>query len=75
MSATSGPRTSVIFSAPTTSTTFERPAAIEFRPWCNAAEPVAQAFSTRVDGVKRISSEACSGSEDRKRSFTNPSPK
>ena len=37
-------------------------AAIEFNPWCTAAEPVAQAFSTRVARLKRRSGEACSTS-------------
>src|SRR6202030_1189159 len=37
--------------------------AIDLRPPCTAAEPVAQAFSTRVAGWKRRSGEACSTSE------------
>src|SRR5688572_23021869 len=32
-------------------------------PWCTAAEPVAQAFSTRVVGLKRKAGSACSTSE------------
>ena len=38
-------------------------AAIDFSPWCTAAEPVAQAFSTRSARLKRSSGEACSTSE------------
>src|ERR1700722_11676635 len=60
---TSGPGVVVICSAPTTSTMREAPAAIDFKPWCTAAEPVAQAFSTRVARLKRRSGEACSTSE------------
>jgi len=43
-----------------------RPASIDFRPWWIAAEPVAQAFSTRVAGVKRKRGSAWSTSEDGK---------
>src|SRR4051812_35461332 len=32
-------------------------------PWCTAADPVAQAFSTRVAGLKRNCGSACSTSE------------
>src|SRR5215831_4155468 len=38
-------------------------AAIDVKPWCTAAEPVAQAFSTRVARLKRKSGEACSTKE------------
>src|SRR5665213_370530 len=38
-------------------------ASIDLRPWCTAAEPVAQAFSTRSARLKRSSGEACSTSE------------
>ena len=38
-------------------------ASIALMPWCTAAEPVAQAFSTRVARLKRRSGEACSTSE------------
>src|SRR6478736_2808572 len=42
---------SVIFSTPTTSTNRALPAASVFSPMWMAAEPVAQAFSTRGDGL------------------------
>src|ERR1700719_3101892 len=34
-----------------------------FKAWCTAAEPVAQAFSTRVAGLKRKFGSACNTSE------------
>ena len=49
----------VIFSTPTTSTKRPSFAARVLRPWRMAAEPVAQAFSTRVAGLKRKASEVC----------------
>ena len=53
MSPISAPGAVVIFSAPTTSTKRLCRAAMSFSPWRIAAEPVAQAFSTRVAGRKR----------------------
>src|SRR5271169_1527518 len=38
-------------------------AAMDFSPWCTAAEPVAHAFSTRVARLKRRSGAACSTSD------------
>ena len=58
-----GPASSVIFSTPTTSTIRAPAAAIARRPWWTAAEPVAQAFSTRVAGLKRRAGSAWSTSE------------
>ena len=55
---------SVIFSTPTTSTKRAFLAASVLRPMWIAAEPVAQAFSTRVLGLKRRSGWVCSGSEE-----------
>ncbi|MHC2930493.1 hypothetical protein ACVJA9_005290 [Bradyrhizobium diazoefficiens] len=59
----SGPGVRVICSTPTTSTILAAPAAIARRPWCTAAEPVAQAFSTRVAGLKRSFGSAWSTKE------------
>ena len=55
---------SVIFSTPTTSTKRALPAASVFRPMWIAADPVAQAFSTRVLGLKRRSGWACRASDE-----------
>src|SRR6202030_2354988 len=49
--------------------------AIDLRPPCTAAEPVAQAFSTRVAGLKRRSGEAWSTSEAVKSCAENPALK
>ena len=50
----------VICSTPTTRVMRARPASRLLMAWCTAAEPVAQAFSTRVAGLKRKASLACS---------------
>jgi len=55
---------SVIFSTPTTSTKRALPAARLLSPIWIAAEPVAQAFSTRVLGLKRKSGCVCSAREE-----------
>ena len=67
-----GPASSVIFSTPTTSTIRAALAAIARRPWWTAAEPVAQAFSTRVAGLKRKAGSAWSTSELVKSWATKP---
>ena len=72
MSPTSGPGVSVIFSTPTTSTMRPRFASMRLRPWWIAAEPVAQAFSTRVAGVKRNRSSAWKTREEGKSCGENP---
>src|ERR1700730_2884660 len=59
----SGPGVRVICSTPTTSTILAAPAAMARMPWCTAAVPVAQAFSTRVAGLKRNCGSACSTSD------------
>ena len=59
----SGPGVRVICSTPTTSVMRARFASIVLIAWWTAAEPVAQAFSTRVAGLKRKLSLACSTSE------------
>src|SRR3954467_10415537 len=48
-----------ICSAPPTRVMRARPASRLLMAWCTAAEPVAQAFSTRVAGLKRKASLAC----------------
>ncbi len=68
------PVTAVIFSAPTTRTRRARPASIMSSAQWIAADPVAQAFSTRSAGLKRRSGSACSGSELTKISGTMPPP-
>ena len=72
MSPTSGPGVSVIFSTPTTSTMRPRFASMKSRPWWMAAEPVAQAFSTRVAGLKRNRSSAWNTSDAGKSWAENP---
>src|SRR5688572_17822897 len=47
------PSLAVMCSTPITSTMRACFAAISLMPWCTAAEPVAQVFSTRVAGLKR----------------------
>src|SRR6266436_3974984 len=59
----SGAGVRVICSTPTTSTILAAPAAMARMPWCTAADPVAQAFSTRVAGLNRNCGSACSTSE------------
>ena len=71
MSPISAPGAVVIFSAPTTSTKRLCRAAMSFSPWRIAAEPVAQAFSTRVAGRKR-SAGSISASEATKLCFSKP---
>src|SRR5579863_1989863 len=53
----------VICSTPTTSAILADRAAIDCRAPCTAADPVAQAFSTRVARLKRSSGDACKTSE------------
>ena len=72
MSPTSAPGVSVIFSTPTTSTILARFASMRLSPWWIAAEPVAQAFSTRVAGLKRNRSSAWMTSEAGKSWAENP---
>src|SRR5258706_10029752 len=59
----SGAGVRVICSTPTTSTILAAPAAMARMPWCTAADPVAQAFSTRVAGLNRNCGSACSTSD------------
>ncbi len=72
MSPTSGPGVAVIFSTPTTSTTRARFASMRLSPWWIAAEPVAQAFSTRVAGLKRNRSSAWNTREEGKSCAEKP---
>jgi len=68
----SAPDASVIFSTPTTRTMRAFPAAIELSPIWIAAEPVAQAFSTRVAGLKRKAGSSWNTSEAGNSCFTKP---
>ena len=72
MSPISSPGATVIFSAPTTRTNRLRRAAMSFAASCTAAEPVAQAFSTRVAGLKRSAGSASSAKEAGKLCFSKP---
>ena len=72
MSPTSGVGVAVIFSTPTTNTRRARPLSIWRMPAWMAAEPVAQAFSTRVAGVKRSSGTARATREAWKSCLENP---
>ena len=75
MPPTTSPGVSVIFSTPATSTMRAFFAAMALSPIRTAAEPVAQAFSTRVEGLKRNPSAVWRTSEAGKSCFTKPPPK
>jgi hypothetical protein len=72
MSPISVPGATVMCSAPTTRTKRLLPVAISFIPMWSAAEPVAQAFSTRVARLKRKAGSAERAKEAVKPCFSKP---